>query len=152
MTRHPAILEAATVSVPDAKYGEVVGAWIVRQPGGIISRDEVRKCVSDNMNPQVSYPNIKRSRLLLWGNRQIECSCLGLVRGGRWGPRGAAKNGKWQGHETRFAEVESRSHEARGRTNDITRDALIGDVITQGSSSFRCYRITITIEFLIWKI
>jgi acyl-CoA synthetase (AMP-forming)/AMP-acid ligase II len=67
MTRHPAILEAAAVSVPDAKYGEVVGAWIVRQPDGIISRDEVRKCVSDNMNPQVSYPHTKRLRILLWG-------------------------------------------------------------------------------------
>jgi acyl-CoA synthetase (AMP-forming)/AMP-acid ligase II len=54
MMRHPAILEVAAVSVPDAMYGEVVGAWVVRQPKGIISREEVRKCVGDNMNPQVS--------------------------------------------------------------------------------------------------
>lgn len=56
MTRHPAILEAAAVSVPDAQFGEVVGAWVVRQPNVTISRQEVRKCVSDNMNPQVSKP------------------------------------------------------------------------------------------------
>jgi acyl-CoA synthetase (AMP-forming)/AMP-acid ligase II len=54
MMRQPAILEAAAVSVPDTIYGEVVGAWIVRQPKGFISREEVRKCISDNMNPQVS--------------------------------------------------------------------------------------------------
>jgi len=131
MTRHPAILEAAAVSVPDAKYGEVVSAWIVRQPDRIISRDEVRRCVSDNMNPQVSCPQTNRICILPLGNRHIECSCLGLVRGGRWGPRGTAKDGEWQGHETHFAEVESRSRETGGRANDITRDALIDDGILE---------------------
>ena len=62
MTRHPAILEAAAVSVPDARFGEVVGAWVVRQPNRIISRQEVRKCVSDNINPQVS----KQQRIFLF--------------------------------------------------------------------------------------
>ncbi|KAF9459754.1 hypothetical protein BDZ94DRAFT_1380660 [Collybia nuda] len=46
------IREAAVVSVPNHKYGEVVGAWIVRQPGTNISREAVRKSVVDAMNPQ----------------------------------------------------------------------------------------------------
>ncbi|KAF4616971.1 hypothetical protein D9613_008520 [Agrocybe pediades] len=53
MTSHPAIREAAAVAVPDAKFGEVVGAWIVREPHHPpISRQEVRDYVSGNMNPQ----------------------------------------------------------------------------------------------------
>nr|GAT42738.1 predicted protein [Mycena chlorophos] len=50
-----AIEEAAVVSVPDAKYGEVVGAWIVRRTsdaGKKISREEIREAVWKNMNPQ----------------------------------------------------------------------------------------------------
>ncbi|KAJ7755376.1 hypothetical protein DFH07DRAFT_822092 [Mycena maculata] len=46
------IEEAAVVSVPDSKYGEVVGAWIVRKPGSNISREAVRATVSQSMNPQ----------------------------------------------------------------------------------------------------
>ncbi|KAJ7600696.1 hypothetical protein C8J56DRAFT_911002 [Mycena floridula] len=52
LTTNPAIHEAAAVAVPDGKYGEVVGAWIVRAPGTSISAEEVRKTVADNMNPQ----------------------------------------------------------------------------------------------------
>ena len=53
LTAHPEIREAAAVAVPDAKYGEVVGVWIVREPHTHISRDDVRSCVSKVMNPQV---------------------------------------------------------------------------------------------------
>jgi len=52
LTGHPAILEAAAIAVPDQKYGEVVGAWVVRQPNVTISREEVHRCVSETMNPQ----------------------------------------------------------------------------------------------------
>ncbi|KAI0827140.1 acyl-CoA synthetase [Trametes gibbosa] len=53
LTAHPHIREAAVVSVPDAKYGEVVGAWIVREPQTTgISREEVRRVVAEGMNPQ----------------------------------------------------------------------------------------------------
>lgn len=41
------------MAVPDAKYGEVVGAWVVRRHGSSVSRDEVRASVADFMNPQV---------------------------------------------------------------------------------------------------
>ncbi|KAI0086214.1 acyl-CoA synthetase [Irpex rosettiformis] len=61
LTSHPAILEAAIVAVPDETYGEVVGAWIIRDPsvrGGGGERmvgmkgEEVRKVVANGMNPQ----------------------------------------------------------------------------------------------------
>ncbi|KAF8553800.1 acyl-CoA synthetase [Imleria badia] len=52
LTAHPSIREAAAVAVPDAKYGEVVGAWVVLEPGKTISPEEVRQVVRDNMNPQ----------------------------------------------------------------------------------------------------
>ncbi|TFK71890.1 acetyl-CoA synthetase-like protein [Pluteus cervinus] len=52
LTAHPHIREAAVVCVPDATYGEVVGAWIVREPGSNMAREEVRRSVTENMNPQ----------------------------------------------------------------------------------------------------
>lgn len=56
LTANPAVLEAAAVAVPDAFYGEVVGAWIMRDPHTPpISREGVRKVVSTSMNPQVSF-------------------------------------------------------------------------------------------------
>ncbi|RXW24833.1 hypothetical protein EST38_g1049 [Candolleomyces aberdarensis] len=54
LTAHHSIREAAVVAVPDPKYGEVVGAWIVREPGAEfeLSRKEVRDVVWRGMNPQ----------------------------------------------------------------------------------------------------
>ncbi|KAJ7512064.1 hypothetical protein B0H11DRAFT_1949572 [Mycena galericulata] len=49
---NPEIEEAAVVAVPDTKYGEVVGAWIVRKSGSSISREAVRETVFKAMNPQ----------------------------------------------------------------------------------------------------
>ncbi|KAF9266062.1 acetyl-CoA synthetase-like protein [Marasmius fiardii PR-910] len=49
---NPGIRESAAVSVPDDKYGEVVGAWIVRAPGSTITREDVRRTVFQGMNPQ----------------------------------------------------------------------------------------------------
>ncbi|KAJ7627576.1 hypothetical protein DFH06DRAFT_1227565 [Mycena polygramma] len=49
---NPDIEEAAVVAVPDSRYGEVVGAWIVRKRGSTISRETVRATVSRSMNPQ----------------------------------------------------------------------------------------------------
>lgn len=58
LTASPEIREAAVVSVPDAKYGEVVGAWVVLEEAhrGKIQKEGVRKIVSTGMNPQVFDP------------------------------------------------------------------------------------------------
>lgn len=50
------IEESAVVSVPDDKYGEVVGAWIVRsrsEGGSTLTREAVRNTTIQGMNPQV---------------------------------------------------------------------------------------------------
>jgi acyl-CoA synthetase (AMP-forming)/AMP-acid ligase II len=57
LTTHNAIREAAAVSVPNKEYGEVVGAWIVREPGTSLSREKIRELVALSMNPQVSEPS-----------------------------------------------------------------------------------------------
>ncbi|OJT03473.1 hypothetical protein TRAPUB_5892 [Trametes pubescens] len=54
LTAHPHIREAAVVAVPDPKYGEVVGAWIVREAQTAMSKEETRRIVADGMNPQNS--------------------------------------------------------------------------------------------------
>lgn len=53
LTAHPEIREAAVVAVPDTKYGEVVGAWIVREGHESMSKEDVRRVVAEGMNPQV---------------------------------------------------------------------------------------------------
>lgn len=60
LTSSSSIREAAVVAVPDATYGEVVGAWIVLEEGhekahgGRMTRAEVKDHVMKQMNPQVS--------------------------------------------------------------------------------------------------
>ncbi|KAF8345376.1 acetyl-CoA synthetase-like protein [Amanita rubescens] len=57
LTAEEGVLEAAAVAVPDDKYGEVVGAWIVRRPGdagGALTREAVRRAVTERMNPQTA--------------------------------------------------------------------------------------------------
>jgi acyl-coenzyme A synthetase/AMP-(fatty) acid ligase len=53
LTSNQNILEAAVISVPDKKYGEVVGAWIKPKAGVTLSRESIRKIVWESMNPQV---------------------------------------------------------------------------------------------------
>lgn len=63
LTAHPRIREAAVVAVPDEKFGEVVGVWIVRETDSDVDGEdnpvdlhplEVRDWVRSRMNPQVS--------------------------------------------------------------------------------------------------
>ncbi|KAG5641002.1 hypothetical protein DXG03_006427 [Asterophora parasitica] len=46
------VQETAVVAVPDAKYGEVVGAWVVPRKGSSASRESIRASVAKSMNPQ----------------------------------------------------------------------------------------------------
>lgn len=66
LTSNPNIIEAAVISVPDEKYGEVVGAWIKPKAGATLSRERVRKIVGESMNPQV--------RILV--DIRTSCNCL----------------------------------------------------------------------------
>ncbi|KAA1476602.1 acetyl-CoA synthetase-like protein [Dentipellis sp. KUC8613] len=54
LTSDPEILEAAVVAVPNARYGEVVGAWVVPRPEAraTLTRERVRRIVWNGMNPQ----------------------------------------------------------------------------------------------------
>lgn len=52
LTSQDGVEEAAVVSVPDTTYGEVVGAWIVRQTGIFTSREDIRSQVVKTLNPQ----------------------------------------------------------------------------------------------------
>ena len=58
LAAHPSVVEAAVISVPDKKYGEVVGAWIKLKAGAKLSRESVRRIVWDSMNPQVGVLHI----------------------------------------------------------------------------------------------
>lgn len=40
--RHPCVAEVAIVGLPDAKYGEVVAAWVVARPGASLNAQDVR--------------------------------------------------------------------------------------------------------------
>lgn len=47
-------MEAAVIAVPDARFGEVVGAWILlRKEAATLDREDVVNWVKGRMNPQV---------------------------------------------------------------------------------------------------
>ncbi|CUA74535.1 hypothetical protein RSOLAG22IIIB_05595 [Rhizoctonia solani] len=53
LTSHPKIVEAAAIAVPDARFGEVVGVWILLRPDATsFSRQEAVDWVKKKMNPQ----------------------------------------------------------------------------------------------------
>jgi fatty-acyl-CoA synthase len=40
---HPAVAEVAVVGLPDARYGEVVAAWVVAKPGMTLAAEDLRE-------------------------------------------------------------------------------------------------------------
>ncbi|EUC57442.1 long chain fatty acid acyl-CoA ligase, putative [Rhizoctonia solani AG-3 Rhs1AP] len=53
LTSHPQIVEAAAIAVPDERFGEVVGVWILLRPDATsFSRQEAVDWVKAKMNPQ----------------------------------------------------------------------------------------------------
>lgn len=42
LTHHPAVAEAAVVGLPDARYGEVIAAWVVPRAGVALTPDDLR--------------------------------------------------------------------------------------------------------------
>ncbi|KAB5593284.1 hypothetical protein CTheo_3287 [Ceratobasidium theobromae] len=54
ITSHPDVLEAAAIAIPDERFGEVVGLWIVLRPDAIsLTRKDIVDWVKGRMNPQV---------------------------------------------------------------------------------------------------
>ncbi|KAJ1305913.1 hypothetical protein OPQ81_010632 [Rhizoctonia solani] len=53
LTSHPEIVEAAAIGVPDERFGEVVGIWILLRPDAkSFTRQEAVNWVKAQMNPQ----------------------------------------------------------------------------------------------------
>ncbi|KAH7329856.1 hypothetical protein B0J17DRAFT_740524 [Rhizoctonia solani] len=53
LTSHPDIVEAAAIAVPDKRFGEVVGVWILLRPSATsFTRKEAIDWVKSRMNPQ----------------------------------------------------------------------------------------------------
>lgn len=48
---HPAILEAATIGLPDAKRGETVKSFVVLRPGATLSAEQVTAFCRENLAP-----------------------------------------------------------------------------------------------------
>lgn len=111
---NPEIEEAAVVAVPDSRYGEVVGAWIVRKPGSTVSREVVRATVSRLMNPQVS--KIAHCCLNIRYNISIERTDVGILCRRGWNCVRVTQDGERESHEACSAGLESGSGESEGRT------------------------------------
>lgn len=126
LTAQPHIREAVVVSVPDPKYGEVVGAWISREPhADPISKDAVRRIVAEGMNPQVRAPIFdlfcpgpcgstlcRRETELLpivtnpvtdHDLAALELAGVGVVHWGRRSAGGFPEDGKWENTEAHLA-------------------------------------------------
>jgi long-chain acyl-CoA synthetase len=61
LATHPAVLEAAVAGIPDAKRGETVKAWIVKQPGDPTTKEEIIEWSKDHL-AKYKYPRIVEFR------------------------------------------------------------------------------------------
>jgi fatty-acyl-CoA synthase len=49
LARHEAIREAATIGVPDEKFGQRLRAFVVLRDGASLTSDDVRRYVAENL-------------------------------------------------------------------------------------------------------
>ena len=66
--RHPAVAEVAVAGVPDAKYGEVVAAWVVLKAGSNVTARGTEAVLPGSNRPFQS-PSIRHDRRVAAANR-----------------------------------------------------------------------------------
>lgn len=72
LLEHPSIREAAVVGRPDAEWGEIITAFVVLQPGGTLSLDDLKVFCRDRLAP---YKLPRRLQLL----EQLPRNAMGKV-------------------------------------------------------------------------
>jgi fatty-acyl-CoA synthase len=81
------VLDVQVVGIPDEKYGEVVGAFIIRKEGSDISEEDVidytRTRIAPYKKPRHvifvdSYPMTASGKIQKYKLREIACEKLGI--------------------------------------------------------------------------
>ena len=71
--RHPLIAEVAVAGVPDAKYGEVVAAWVVPKSGASLAPEDVKAYCRD----QIAYFKVPQYAMIV---DQLPRTVTGKIR------------------------------------------------------------------------
>ena len=58
LAKHPAVFMAATIAIPDAKYGEEVAAAVILQPGQKVTEEELLKYAAEQVHHFVAPKRI----------------------------------------------------------------------------------------------
>lgn len=95
--RHPAILEASIVGVPDPEWGEIVMAYVVMQPGAQASLADIQEYCSEHLAsykkprrvrflealPRNSSGKVVKSELKAWARAEVQKTNRSEERSGR---------------------------------------------------------------------
>ncbi len=71
--RHQSIAEVAVAGVPDAKYGEVVAAWVVPRAGASLTHEDVKGYCHD----QIAYFKVPQYVMIV---EQLPRTVTGKIR------------------------------------------------------------------------